>query len=147
MRLVVLLITCLVLTSFFLTPALAQEDGQYFHINEMSLRFDGEDATATIHFDLDLFGVLYVFAFGSRHLEPELEEVFMDFDDLQVREIGRDKAVIYLSNVSHKTDDFYLFDEKELGAVVDDLTLLYPSGPSKTLTNAHMIPNLFYEVP
>ncbi len=145
MRLVALLFACLLITSLALTPALAQEEGEYLHIKEMSLRFDGDDATATIYFDLDLFGDLYVFAFGSRHLEPELVKVFSDFDDIHVGEIGREKAVISLNNVSQKSDELYLFNEKELGLNVDDLTVIYPSGPSKSLSNVHVIPNLFYE--
>ena len=76
MRLVALVFTCLLVASFFLTPALAQEEGEYLHIKEMSLRFDGNDAIATIYFDLDLFGDFYVFAFGSRHLEPEIVNFF-----------------------------------------------------------------------
>ena len=145
MRLVALLLSCLFITALFLTPACAQEDGEYLHIKEMSLRFDGDDATATIYFDLDLFGDLYVFAFGSRHLEPELVKVFSDFDELQVREIGRDTAIVSLNNVSHKSDEVYLFNEKELGLIVEDFTVIYPSGPSKSFSNVHVIPNLFYE--
>lgn len=147
MRLVSLIFTCMFIASFFLVPALAQEEGEYLHIKEMSLRFDGDDATATIYFDLDLFGDIYIFAFGSRHLEPELAKVFSDFDDFQVRELGRDNAVIFLNNVSRKSDEFYLFTEKELGLGVEDLVIIYPSGPSKSLSNVRVIPNLFYEVP
>lgn len=147
MRLMTIVLVCLLVISFTFPSALAQEEGEYLHIERMFLQFDDQDAIATLYFDLDLFGDIYVFAFGARHLEPELERIFIDFDEIRIREIGRDKAVIDLSNVSRKNDEFYLFDEKKMGVMIDDLTILYPAGPSKHLNDVSVIPNLFYEVP
>jgi hypothetical protein len=145
MRLTAFFFTCLLVTSFYITPSLAQEEGEYLHMKEMYLKFDGGGATATVYFDLDIFGDLYVFTFGSRHLEPVLLQMFFDFDDIHIQEIGRDNAVISLDNISRKNDNYYFFNEKKLGLGVDELVVMYPSGSSKTFKNVHAIPNLFYE--
>ncbi|MDK2892762.1 hypothetical protein [Methanohalophilus sp.] len=146
MRQVAIIFICIIITSLFLTPAVAQEESACIHIKEMYLRFDGDDATVTIYFDMDLFGDLYVFAFGSRHLEPELIKIFSIFDDLEIRKIGMDNAVIELANVSRQTDSYYLFDERELGTEVEELIILYPSGPNMRFNDVSEIPPLFYEV-
>ncbi len=82
--------------------------------------------------------ILEAYAEPTDKLRDELKAHVAD-------EIGREKAVISLNNVSQKSDELYLFNEKELGLNVDDLTVIYPSGPSKSLSNVHVIPNLFYE--
>jgi hypothetical protein len=145
MRLAALSFVCLFIAVSVPAPALAAEEGHYLGIRQMSLTFDGSDATATVYFDLDMFGDIYILAFGSRHLEPELQAVFVNFDDVTIREIGRDKAVIDLGNVSRKSENYYLFPERELGKTVGELTLIYPTGSPKHLTDVSVIPYLYYE--
>ncbi|MCD4703584.1 MAG: hypothetical protein K8R64_04730 [Methanosarcinaceae archaeon] len=127
-------------------PAYAMDEGgQYLHIDQMVLRFDHTDATVTLNYDLDIFAKVYVFAFGSRHLKPELEEIFFNYENVKMVEIGHDHAVIFLKDASRKSDMFYLHDQRELGATISSLYVYYPVGPSKNIRNTNVVPNLFYE--
>lgn len=123
------------------------EGGQYIHIDQMVLRFDHTDATVILNYDLDVFAKVYVFAFGSRHLEPELGKIFFDYENVEIIEIGHDHAVVLLKNASRKSDMFYLHDQRELGAAIGSLDIQYPVGPSKNIRNTDSVPNLFYEQP
>ena len=138
--LVILLLSCSV------SGALAAEDGGgYIHISSMQVRFSGTDATVDLFYDLDFFGDMYVFALGSRHLKPEFEAFFYDFEELKVVELGRAHSRFLLKNVSRESENFYLHDEKKLGRQVDSLVVTYPTGSSKAMGSTDSIPNLFYE--
>ncbi|WP_462272432.1 hypothetical protein [Methanohalophilus sp.] len=138
--LVILLLLCSV------SGALAAEDGEdYIHISSMQVRFSGTDATVDLFYDLDFFGDMYVFALGSRHLKPEFEGFFYDFEEFKVLEIGRSHSRFLLKNVSRESENFYLHDEKKLGRQVGSLVVIYPAGPSKAMGSVDSIPNLFYE--
>ncbi len=121
------------------------EGGQYIHIDQMVIRFDHADAMVTLNYDLGVFAKVYVFAFGSRHLEPELGTIFSDYNNVEMLEIGHDHAVILLKNASRKNGMFYLHDQRELGATIGSLDIQYPTGSSKNIRNADSVPNLFYE--
>ena len=138
--LVILLLSCSV------SGSLAAEDGgDYIHISTMQVRFSDTDATVDLFYDLDFFGDMYVFALGSRHLKPEFEAFFYDFEELKVVELGRAHSRFVLKNVSRESDNFYLHDEKKLGRQVGSLVVIYPAGPSKAMGSVDSIPNLFYE--
>lgn len=139
-----ILVTLLLLCS--VSGAFAAEDGgDYIHISSMEVRFSGTDATVDLFYDLDFFGDMYIFALGSRHLKPEFESFFYDFEEFKVVELGRTHSRFLLTNVSRETDNFYLHDEKKLGRQVGSLVVIYPAGPSKAMGSVDSIPNLFYE--
>lgn len=139
-----ILVTLLLLCS--VSGALAAEDGRdYIHISSMQVRFSGTDATVDLFYDLDFFGDVYIFALGSRHLKPEFEAFFYDFEEFKVIELGRGHSRFLLKNVSRESENFYLHDEKKLGRQVGSLVAIYPAGPSKDMGSMDSIPNLFYE--
>ncbi|KXS42111.1 MAG: hypothetical protein AWU59_1789 [Methanolobus sp. T82-4] len=133
-----------VLFSLSMTGYAVSNDGQYIHFREMSVEFAGTDAEVTLYYDLDVFSRVYVLLLGSYNLEPTLENVLFDFEDVEVVEIGNNRAVLYVEDISRQNSEFYLHDSRNLGATVDVLTLVYPDGSSRRVPYATSTPYTFY---
>ena len=131
--------------SMALPTSAVPEEKQYFHVTQMVVEFDRADAMVTISYDLDFFAEIYAFILGSRNLEPTFEQIFSDFENVKVTEIGRNHAVIILSDVSRQAGDYYLHDQHRLGIMVDSLKLVYPDGSSKNNQNSNTTPNTFFK--
>lgn len=119
-------------------------DEQFFHITRMVLTFEKTDGTVEINYDLDLFTKTYVFLLGSRNLEPTLEQIFFEFEDITITDIGQNHAVVILRNISRQSGDFYLHDSHELDTEVDLLTFIYPDRSTKHLEHTSCTQNTFY---
>lgn len=119
-------------------------EGQYIHLTQMNIKFEGTDAEVTFHYDLDMFSRVYVFLLGSYNLQPTIENVLFDFEHVEVREIGRNHAVVHVTNISRQNSEYYLHDSRALGARVDMLTLQYPDGSSRNVPGATATPYTFY---
>lgn len=117
---------------------------QYVDINEVTIKFNDNDAEARISYNLDLFAQMYVLILGSRNLEPTFNEIFNEFGDFHIAEIGKNHAFLTLNNVSRQSGEYYLHDSRNLGTNVDRLILIYPEGTSKMLENTNSTPNTFY---
>ncbi len=128
-------------------PALAQEveeENDFMHFDRMVMRFDETNAYVTVTYDLDMFARVYVLAFGTRHLESSFENIFSEYEEAEIEEIGYDTAVITLKDVSRSSESYYLHDGQELGTSIHSLQVIYPGGTSKTLTDVTKTPNIFY---
>ncbi len=141
------LIISAVLMAARLTPGVNTEqfrEGKYIHVDSMVIEFDQTDADVQIRYHLSPFAQVYMFLFGSRHIEPKIEEIFFDFEDVEVQKIGRTSAQIHVGNISRQNDEFYLHDSRELGMQPDVLTLVYPDRTRQNIDNAKATPNIFY---
>jgi hypothetical protein len=85
-----------------------------------------------------------MFLFGSRHLEPKIEEIFFDFENIEVKRIGRKSALIHIKDISRQNDEYYLHDSRELGMQPDVLTLVYPDKTRQNIGYARATPYIFY---
>ncbi|WP_410807031.1 hypothetical protein [Methanohalobium sp.] len=117
---------------------------QYIDINEMTIEFNDNNAEAKISYDLDLFAQMYVLILGSRNLEPTFNEIFNEFGNFKIAEIGKSHAVLMLDNVSRQSGEYYLHDSRKLGTNVGRLILIYPEETSKVVENTNSTPNTFY---
>ena len=95
-------------------------------------------------YDLNTFSRVYVLLLGSHNLNPTLENVLIDFDDVKVVRIGRNEASVYVKNISRQDEEYFLHDSHALGAQVDTLTMYYPDGSSRTVPDATSTPDTFY---
>lgn len=120
------------------------DDEQFIHIDQMVMTFDKADSIVDITYDLDFFVKTYVFLLGSRNLEPTFEQIFFEFEDVTIIDIGQNHAVVLLKNVSRQSGDYYLHDSRELGANVDLLTFIYPDRSTKQLEYTSSTQNTFY---
>ncbi|MGM0772005.1 MAG: hypothetical protein ACQESU_10455 [Halobacteriota archaeon] len=146
MKVLSFLVLLLVLSSASVT-ALAQENDEntdFMHFDRMVMRFEETDAYVTINYDLDTFARMYVLAFGTRHLESSFEDIFSEYEEAEIIEIGYNNAAIRLKNVSRSSGNYYLHDSQGLGTNIKSLQVIYPGGASKTLTSVTGTPNIFY---
>ncbi|KKH45200.1 hypothetical protein [Methanosarcina sp. 1.H.A.2.2] len=119
-------------------------EGKYIHIDSMVIEFDKTDADVQIKYSLSPFAQAYMFLFGSRHLEPKLEEIFFDFENIEIQRIERTSAVIHIKDISRQNDEFYLHDSRKLGMQPDVLTLVYPDRTRQNIEHARVTPYIFY---
>lgn len=119
-------------------------EGKYIHIDSMVIEFNKADADVQIKYSLSPFAQVYMFLFGSRHLEPKIKEIFFDFENIEIQRIERTSAVIHIKDISRQNDEYYLHDSKELGMQPDVLTLVYPDKTRQNIEHAKATPYLFY---
>lgn len=119
-------------------------EGKYIHINSMVIEFDKTDADVQIQYHLSPFAQVYMFMFGSKHLEPKIEEIFFDFENIEVKRIGRNSALIHIKDISRQSDEYYLHDSRILGMQPDVLTLVYPDKTRHNIEHAKATPYIFY---
>lgn len=132
------------LLSFSASNNIISNDGEYIKFNQVSMEFQGTDTIISVSYSLDVFSSMYIFLLGAHNLEPAIDDLLFDFDSKEVLEIGKDKAVISAKNVSRKNDEFYLHDSHELGRSVNLLTIIYPDGSTRTVSDASATPDTFY---
>lgn len=119
-------------------------EGKYIHIDSMVIEFDQTDADVQIKYHLSPFAQVYMFMFGSKHLEPKIEDIFFDFENIEVLKIGRTSALIHINDVSRQNDEYFLHDSRELGMQPDILTLVYPDNTRQSIEHAKDTPDIFY---
>lgn len=137
-----------ILLSSVSIPVLAQEaegNNDFMHFDRIVMRFDETDAYVTVTYDLDTFARMYVLAFGTRHLESSFVQIFSEYEETEIEEIGYDTAVITLKNISRSSDSYYLHEGHDLGTTIHSLQVIYPGGSSKTYTDVTKTPNIFYD--
>lgn len=120
-------------------------EGKYIHIDSMVIEFDKTDADVQIKYRLSPFAQVYMFMFGSKHLEPKIEEIFFDFENIEIQRIGINSALIHVKDISRQRDENYLHDSRELGMQPDVLTLVYPNGKRQNIEHAKKTSDVFYE--
>lgn len=121
-------------------------EGKYIHLDNMEIAFDKTNADVSIDYRLNPFAQVYIFLFGSKNLEPKIKEIFSDFDNIKIKNIGRTSASIEVKNISKKNEEFYLFDSYKLGVQSDVLTFVYPNGARRSYEHIKVTPPVFYEV-
>lgn len=146
------IITIAILMSAFLmaarfSPGIDREqfrEGKYIHLDQTVIEFDKSDANVSIYYHLSPFAQVYMFLFGSKYLEPKIEEIFFDFNDTNIEEIGRTSAKIRINNISRPSNKNYLHDSKKLGMQTNRLILVYPDGTQRIYEKARATPDTFY---
>jgi len=119
-------------------------EGKYIHLDSMVIEFNKADAEISIEYHLSPFAQAYIFLFGSKYLEPKIEEIFFDFENVEVQEIGRTSALIQVKGISRQSDEYYLHESREFGMSPDTLTIVYPEGAKRNIEHAKFTPNTFY---
>jgi hypothetical protein len=119
-------------------------EGKYIHLDQVTIKFDKTDAEVSIEYHLSPFAQVYMFLFGSSHLEPKINEIFFNFSEVTIQEIGRTHAKVLVKDISRQSNDYYLHDTRQLGMKPDMLTLVFPDGSRRNAENAKETPNTFY---
>ncbi len=143
---VIALIISAILLAARLSPEMSTEqfrEGKYIHVNNVIVEFNKANATVYVEYRLSAFAEAYIFLFGSKHLEPKIKEIFADFQEVKIREIRSDSASLTITNISRKSDQYYLHESREFGVQPDTLTLVYPNG-RRSVQDPKSTPNSFY---
>ncbi|MCK5660560.1 MAG: hypothetical protein KAH86_04310 [Methanosarcinales archaeon] len=139
----VLLVICVVLAcTIAIQPAMAKSS---IHVSRMTMQFEDADAIITLDYDLSLFPEMYVLLLGTQGLDGEVQEIFSDFDNVEMEKIGRKRAVVRAKNIATQSSGYYLMFSHELNADVDTLIVKFPEGTSRVYTDTAKTPNTFYE--
>ena len=119
-------------------------EGGYIHVDSMEIQFKKADATVSMEYHLSPFAQVYIFLFGSKNLEPKIEEIFSKFQEVKITKIGRSSATLQIKNISRKSDEYYLHESKTLGVKTDVLTIVFPDGTEISKEHTKETPNTFY---
>ncbi len=119
-------------------------EGKYIHIDSVIIVFDRTDANVDVEYHLSPFAEAYMFLFGSKNLEPKIKEIFANFTEVNIRQIGSKSASLQITNISRKKDQYFLHDSREFGMRPGILTLVYPDGTKKIYQNPISTQDTFY---
>ena len=133
----------LVLTLLLAMPTASAD---YMHVTQTLMEFEGADAVFTLDYELDLLAKIYVMAFGSTKIVPEIEAQFASFDedDVAIERLDYEQAVVIVKNVSHYDDGYYFHNAHDFGITMEKLVVDLPDGPSRVYWNTNSTPSIFY---
>ena len=133
----------LVLTLLLTIPAAS---AGCVHVTRTLMEFQGTDAMFTLDYDLDFLAKIYVMAFGSAKIVPEIEARFASFDEdnVTVERLDYEQAVVVVKNVSHYDNEYYFHNSHDFGITIEKLVMDPPDGPPRVYLNTNSTPSLFY---
>jgi len=110
------------------------------------MEFERADAVFTLDYDLDFLVKIYVMAFGSAKIVPEIEAQFASFDtyDVTIVRLDYERAVVVVKNVSYYSKEYYFHDPHEFGIAINKLVVDPPDSPPRTYLNVNSTPSIFY---
>ncbi|WNY28660.1 hypothetical protein MmiEs2_08630 [Methanimicrococcus stummii] len=135
-------VTVILVASATLHYSIAPQKSVQF--TKMEIHFQNENATADIEYEVGLLTQLYVFFFGSRNLDPYLDELLYDFEEYRITSVLGATATVELINASRYEGSYYLHEKHTLGTDVNRLILYFPDGKTMTFDNATETQNVFY---
>ena len=134
----------LVLTLLLTMPAASAGCVQ---VTRTLMEFQGADAVFTLDYDLDFLAKIYVMAFGSAKIMPEIEAQFASFDEdnVTIERLDYEQAVVVVKNVSHYDNEYYFHNSHDFGITIEQLVVDPSDGSPRVYLNTNSTPSLFYE--
>jgi hypothetical protein len=138
-RISILLVLTLLLIMPFASAGCVQ-------VTQMTLEFERADAVFTLDYELDFLVKIYVMAFGSAKILPEIEAQFVSFDedDVTIVRLDYEQAVVIVNNVSYYDDEYYFHDSHKFGITINKLVVDPPDRLPRTYLNTNITQSLFY---
>ena len=133
----------LVLTLLLTMPAAS---AGYMHVTQTLVEFEGADAVFTVDYEIELLARIYIMAFGSTKIVPEIEARFASFDedDVTIERLDYEQAVVSVKNVSYYDDGYYFHNSHDFGITMETLVMDLPDGSPKVYWNTNSTPSVFY---
>ena len=137
-------ISILLVLSLLLTMPAASAG--YMHVTQTLMEFESADAVFTLDYDIELLAKIYIMAFGSTKIVPEIEARFASFDeaDVTIERLDYEQAVVSVKNVSHYNDGYYFHNSHDFGITLEKLVVDPPDGSPRVYWNTTTSPSLFY---
>ncbi|MHC1631031.1 MAG: hypothetical protein ACXQT4_01870 [Methanotrichaceae archaeon] len=140
MRLAAVLLVLLLLIG----PSLGGGSRDYLQIQEVTMTLKDGNAVFDVKFDLNPLAKLYVLALGSKYIEPDLTNLFGNFDNVTTVKADPSQAVLVAHDAAEYKSGYYLFESRPLKSGVSKFTVVYPDGlSSTTLYNVSSTPSVF----
>jgi hypothetical protein len=117
----------------------------YLQVTQTTMQFQGTDAVFILDYELDFLAKVYVLAFGSANIAPEIKARFTSFDDVDLQKIGCEQATVVVKNVSHYSNGYYFHNSHDLGMTFEKLVVKLPDGYSRTYLHTNKTPDIYYE--
>ncbi len=114
-------------------------------VTKTTMKFNGTDAEFVLDYELDFLVRIYVLAFGSANIAPDIEARFASFDEVSVRKIGCEQATVDVKNVSHYSNEYYFHNSHDFGMTIEKLVVKLPDGYSRTYMYTDKTPDIYYE--
>ena len=83
-RIIIMLLLALIATSLISFGPASADSPRYLHITEMTMEPQGPHASFTVEYELDFIARLYVLFLGSGNIEPAINNMFYDFDEIKI---------------------------------------------------------------
>jgi len=146
MNLKLILVLILVVTLIVVMPLFQRDDASYIEFTSASIKFNGTDATITIHYGLAPTARAYILAFGTGSLESNIENISSSFKDCNITRIKPEYAEILVKNASTESKGYYLHHSIELPTRFRVLEVYTPDQRSpRNYYNVNATPNIFYQ--
>jgi len=118
----------------------------YIEVREVTVRFNGTDATFNVNYHLSGAAKLYTLFLGSKTLEPAVKNFFSDFPEVELLKMDSREAVVLTRNVTRLEGRFYLHDSRNFSQQVNRLIVYRPDSPRPTEHfNVNATPNTFWQ--
>jgi hypothetical protein len=95
-------------------------------VTKTTMQFNGTDAVFILDYKLDFLVKIYVLAFGSANIAPEIEARFTSFDDVY-------------------SNGYYFHNSHDFGMTIEKLVVELPDGYSRTYLSTNQTPDIYYE--
>jgi hypothetical protein len=121
----------------------------YIKIKNINMELHGTDATFTVNYELDAVARIYILMLGSSSLEPVIDDLFHEFNNVSTISTMYDHAVVKATDVTYQNPEqglnYYFHDSCPFGTTVN-LYVKFPSGVEREHLNVICTPNLFFEI-
>ncbi|HPT36775.1 MAG TPA: hypothetical protein PLZ44_00650, partial [Methanothrix sp.] len=132
MRLSALMAALFSMSMLVFVPASGSE---YLHINDVTMRLEGANASFDLNYTLDTFSSIYVMVLGCRFLEPELISFLGGYSDVKLVRADVGGATLFVKDAGKYNSGYYLFDSTPFGSKdepvkegIASFSVVYPEG-------------------
>lgn len=140
----VLILILGILLAMALPFSLGETEKRYLDISQVTINFEKSDAVFTVQYELNTLPKIYVLLFGSKSLEPRIQEIFADFH-YEVIRVDEGWAILRMKNISRLDKGYYLHDSMKFGETLRTVYITTPDSPRpREYININMTPNIFY---
>lgn len=147
MRLSALMAALFSMSILVVFPASGSE---YLHINDVTMRLEGANASFDLNYTLDTFSSIYVMILGCRFLEPELISFLGGYSDVKLVRADVGGATLFVKDAGKYNSGYYLFDSTPFGSKdepvkegIASFSVVYPEGRTRTFYNVTATQNVF----
>ena len=113
-------------------------------ITSLTINFDKTNATFIVNYDLGKIPKMYILLFGSKSIEPKINDIFSNFN-YDIVKMNQDQTILNVKNISRLENGYYLHDSRKLGTSIRSIIVSTHDSPRiKEFSNLNATPNTFY---